>query len=402
MEMALYSNDPELQILCDQIARLTPGARCTVRSDFRTPPTSLSDVCIYDSNLGPLEELPEWQRTNSSIVVISRSELSQIRTKMLHLRAIILLRPVNRARLEIAIEQSLCRPAYTVDCDVMRLNCDELLEYLLHASLRLQEYDQERAQFLARAIYELRAPLTSIQGYCRLLLDAKVGPLAHEQALVMGRIWRNVERLSRFVSTIFDLSVGRNPDSRQNAKLGNIVDCVEAAVQEMEPALRDRRIDISVKLLPPNGALCFHEPHIEQVIVNLLENSCRFTERGGSIRVAGYPYFGDSYNGAVNGSADRWRPTKAADAFNAYRIDISDNGPAIPHGLLERTFALASQYGGPQDRSGAGLGLAIARMLVEQHNGQVWAESKDPAGATFCVVLPYKEPGILPMDFALG
>jgi signal transduction histidine kinase len=389
MEIALYSNDPELQTLCHEIARLTPGARCTVRSDFRTPPASHSDVWIYDSNLAPIDELAEWQRTTSGIVLVSRSELAQIRAKMLHLRAIILLRPVNRARLEIAIEQSLCRPVYTVDCDVMRMNCDELLEYLLHAGLRLQEYDQERAQFLARAIYELRAPLTSIQGYCRLLLDAKVGPLAHEQALVMGRIWRNVQRLSRFVNTIFDLTVGRNQELRPNYKPGNIIDCVEAAVQEMEPMLRDRRIDISVKLLPPSGALCFNEAHIEHVMVNLLENSCRFTERGGSIRVTGYPAFWDSHKSVSNGSTDRWQTAKPAEAYNAYRIDISDSGPPIPPALLERTFAQSSQYGGPQDRSGAGLGLAIARMLVEQHRGHVWAESKEQAGATFCVVLPY-------------
>ncbi len=389
MEIALYSNDPELQTLCQQIARLTPGARCTVRSDFLAQPTSHCDVWIYDSNLAPLEELSEWHRTTAGIVLVSRSELAQIRAKMLHLRAIILLRPVNRARLEIAIEQSLCRPVYTVDCDVLRINCDELLEYLLHAGLRLQEYDQERAQFLARAIYELRAPLTSIQGYCRLLLDAKVGPLAHEQALVMGRIWRNVHRLSRFVSTIFDLTVGRNSELRQNYKPANIVDCVEAAVQEMEPMLRDRRIDISVKLLPPSGELCFHEPHIEHVIMNLLENSCRFTERGGNIRVTGYPSFWDFHKSVSNGAADRWQPAKPAEAFNSYRIDISDSGPPIPPALLPRTFAQSSQYGGPQDRSGAGLGLAIAKMLVEQHRGQVWAESKEQTGATFCVVLPY-------------
>jgi signal transduction histidine kinase len=350
-------------------------------------------VCIYDSSLAPLDELPEHQGATSGIVVVSRSELPQIRTKMLHLRAIVLLRPVNRARLEIAIEQSLSR--YAIDCDLIRMNRDELLEGLLHASLRLQEYDQDRAHFLARAIYELRAPLTSIQGYCRLLLDGKVGPLAHEQAMVMGRMWRNVERLSRSVSTIFDLSAGRNSEVRSNYQAGNIIDCIEAAVQEMEPALRDRRIEVSVKLTPPDGILCFHEAHIEQVILNLLDNSCRFTGRGGMIRIAGYPYIWDHSDAPGPYSASRRRPIKSPETFNAYRIDVSDNGPAIPPDLLERTFAESSQYGGAHDRSGTGLGLAIARMLVQQHHGHVWAESKEPAGAMFCVVLPYTESGTI-------
>jgi signal transduction histidine kinase len=391
MEIAVYSNDPELCRICQNIATHTPDGQCSVRSDFRVPPTSPTDVCIYDSSFVPLEELPEFQRATSAIVVVSRAELSQIRTKTLHLRAIVLLRPLNRALLEIAIEQSLCRPVYTVDCDLIRMNRDQLLEGLLHASLRLQDYDQGRAHFLGRAIYELRAPLTSIQGYCRLLLDGKVGPLAHEQAIVMGRMWRNVERLNRFVSTIFDLSVGRGSEARPNYRAGNIVDCVEAAIQEMEPMLRDRRIEVLVKVTPPEGILCFHEIHIEQVIVNLLDNSCRFTGRGGTIRIAAYPYFWDRPD--VSGTLLGHRPhaAKPPEVFNSYRIDVSDNGPAIPHDLLERTFADSSEYGGAHDRSGTGLGLAIARMLVQQHHGHVWVESKEPTGATFCVVLPYTD-----------
>jgi len=391
MEIALYSGDRELEQLCQHIARLTPGARCAVRGDFREAPSSPSDICIYDSSLSPLENLPDQQSMTNAIVVVSRSELQQIRTKMLHLRAIVLLRPVNRARLEIAIEQSLCGPGYMVDCDLMRLNRDELLECLLHASLRLQEYDQDRANFLARAIYELRAPLTSIQGYCRLLLDGKVGPVVHEQAVVLGRMWRNVERLSRFVSTIFDLTVGRNGEFRPAYQVGNIVECIEAAAQEIEPVLRDRRIELSVKVLPPDGVLCFHDSHIEQVILNLLDNSCRFTERGGTIRIAGYPYFWDRRDAVASYSGDRHKSGKAPANFNAYRVDISDNGPGIPPDLLGRTFAESSQYNGGQDRSGAGLALAIARMLVQQHQGNIWAESKDSQGVTFCLVFPYVE-----------
>ncbi len=388
MEIALYSNDPELQMLCQDVVRLTPGARCTVRGDSRTPPSSPSDVCIYDSSLSPIEDLPENQGFSSGIVIVSRAELPQIRAKMLHLRATILLRPVNRARLEIAIEESLSQPMYT-DCGIMRLNRDDLLEYLLQANLRLQEYDQGRSHFVARAIHELRGPLTSVNGYCRLLLDGKLGSLEHEQALAMGRMQRSVERLGRIVSTMFDLSVGRCCETKPHYQVGNIIECVEQALHEIEPMLRDRRIDLSVTFQPPAGVLCFDEQHMEQAFLNLLDNSCKFTGRGGLIRVAGYPYFWERRVGGGMYPDERHRPGQAAAGPNAYRIDIADNGPGIPPDRLERTFAEWTVCGGGNDRSGAGLGLAVARMFVRQHLGQIWAESKDSKGTTFCIVLPH-------------
>ena len=388
MEIALYSNDPELHTLCQHVVRLTPGARYTVRDDFRTPPSSPSDVCIYDSTLGPLENLPDHQGIPSAIVVVSRAELPQIRSRLLHLRAIILLRPLNRARLEIAIEQSLSQPTYAVDCDLMRLNRDEMLECLLEANLRLQEYDQDRSHFLARAIHELRAPLTSLNGYCRLLQDGKLGSLGHEQATAIARMQRSVERLGRIVSSMFDLSVGRNCEWKADRQVGDIIECVELAVQEVEPLLRERRIDLNMKFKPPAGVLSFDERHIEQVFLNLLDNSCKFTSRGGTIRIAGYPYFWERRSNGGSHRGDR-RRNKTETIFNSYRIDIADNGLGIPPDRLERIFAESNVYVGGADRSGAGLGLAIARLFVGQHEGQIWAESKDSQGATFCVVLPH-------------
>ncbi len=393
MEIVLYSNDPELQVLCQDVVRLTPGARCTVRTDFRTSPPIPSDVCVYDSSLGPIEDLPESQCLSRGIVIVSRAELPQIRATLLHLPATVLLRPVNRARLEIAIEQSLNQPMYTVDCDLMRINRDELLECLLRANLRLQEWDQDRSHFVGRAIHELRGPLTSLNGYCRLLLDGKLGPLEQEQSVALGRMQRSVERLSRIVSTMFDLSVGRYCEVKPNYQVGNIIECVEQALHEIEPLLRERRIDLSVKFLPPAGVMCFDEQQMEQVFLSLLDNCCKFTGRGGLIRVAGYPYFWERPVEAAIYPGDRRQAGKPAFGANAYRIDIADNGPGIPPDRLERTFAEYNVCGGGNDRSGAGLGLAIARMFVRQHQGQIWAESKDSQGTTFCILLPHLDSG---------
>jgi signal transduction histidine kinase len=301
----------------------------------------------------------------------------------------ILLRPVNRARLEIAIEQSMTRPRYTVDCDLMRINRDELLECLLHANLRLQEFDQDRSHFLARAIHELRAPLTSLNGYCRLLLDRKLGALSTDQMNALSRMRRSVERLGRIVSTMFDLSVGRTAEDQADYQPGNIVECLEQAVYELEPTLRDRNLQLDVRLLPPAGEISFDIQHMEQVFLNLLDNSCKFTGRGGVIRLSAYPYFWERRVNHRFHSGERRRSGKVNPVPNSYRIDIADNGPGIPPDRLERTFAESSVYGGGDDRSGAGLALAIARMFVRKHKGHIWAESDGPTGITFSVVLPH-------------
>lgn len=389
MDIALYSNDPELHALCMHVARLTPGTHCSLRNDFKTPPASPAEICIYDTTLGPIEELPDHNGVRSGILIVGRAELQQIRTKMLHLRTIILLRPVNRARLEIAIEQTLSQPMYTVDCNLMRLNRDELLECLLHANLRLQEYDQDRSQFLARAIHELRAPLTSLNGYCGMLLGGKLGSLSNEQLGVLARMRRSVERLGRIASSTYDLSAGRSCESEPDFQVGNIIECVEQALHEIEPSLRDRRIQLEVKFLPATDVLCFDGEHMVQVFLNLLDNCCKFTGRGGFIRVNGYPYRWEGGMDARFHQASNPRAGEVDAQFNSYRIDIADNGPGIPPERLERTFAESTIYGGGSDRSGAGLGLAIARMFVREHKGTIWAESKSAQGTTFCVVLPH-------------
>ena len=74
---------------------------------------------------------------------------------------------------------------------------------------------------------------------------------------------------------------------------------------------------------------------------------------------------------------------------NSFRIDIRDSGPGIPSDHLSRIFEEYATYSGGQDRSGGGLGLAICKMILQQHQGRVWAES-GLQGAIFSIVIPYE------------
>ena len=198
VEIALYSKDPELQALCQEVVpRLIPGAKCIIRytaDTFSAPPRG---VCIYDTALQSLDSPHEFAHIRNTILVVNRAELPYIRNNIVRLKAMVLLKPVSRSRLELAIEQRMNGSSHDVASDLTRINSDELLDRLLRANLRLEELDQERTHFLARAVHELRAPLTSLNGYCGLFLDNKIGSLSSEQIAVLSRMKRSVTRLAR-------------------------------------------------------------------------------------------------------------------------------------------------------------------------------------------------------------
>jgi signal transduction histidine kinase len=387
VDITLYSSDPELEKLCRDVLHLSPGSRYVTRNDFRQPPESPGDLCIYDTAAGGLKDLPENSGLRTSILVAGQSEIPTILEKALHLESIILLKPVTRARFEIAIEQGSHEAGNSIPQELMRLNRDNLMEYLLQANLKLQEYDHNRSHFLARAIHELRAPLTSLNGYCGLLLQQRLGPLSDEQLHALVRMRKSVERLTHIVTTMFDLSVGRSAGYKPDYRLGTPLCSVEQALHEILPTIQDRRIDLTTDLLPPAGPLLFDVSQMEEVFLNLLENSCKFTPRGGSICVKGYPYFWERRTRNAFCSVNR-RIRSQTGQPNAYRIDIIDNGPGIPPNELQNIFTEYAVYRGGTDRSGSGLGLAICMMIIREHSGKLWADSNGVQGTTFSIALP--------------
>jgi len=107
--------------------------------------------------------------------------------------------------------------------------------------------------------------------------------------------------------------------------------------------------------------------------------------------VRGYPYFWDrrTTDSTIPPAAER--RFRSATEPTSYRIDIRDSGNEIPAGNLEHIFEEYTTYSGGRDRSGGGLGLAIVRMIVNQHEGHVWAENSE-FGPMFSVVLPFYQP----------
>jgi signal transduction histidine kinase len=240
-----------------------------------------------------------------------------------------------------------------------------------------------------RAVHDFRAPLTALNGYCGLLLNEALGELSPDQAEVIRRMQHSAKRLSRMANGMFELGISRRVQRSPDLRHADIEECLEQASHEVAPYIRDKQLSICVDMAPTPPNLYFDAGQIEQLLINLLDNACKFVPRGGTIEVKGYPFFMERRDVRQIIQIPRERRNRSSDEPNTYRVDISDSGTLIPQDQLERIFEEYTSTGIKQDRSGGGLGLAICRFIVQQHSGQIWAANTE-SGPMVSFTLPLR------------
>jgi signal transduction histidine kinase len=397
VKIHLISDNRQIQSLCHEIfAELlsdnwTLDATPDVASDSAETDLYVWDIDQQRTTFDGIEPREKWRH----FFLVDRANVENFRHLIPFQGANILLKPVTKAALVAFFTDACnrCRQHADVPGDAfvenLRADRDEILQCLMEANLKLQEYDHDRTNFLARAIHDFRAPLTAVTGYCGLLLGEDIGPLTKDQREVLERMHRSAKKLSRMAGAMFQLSIAPRAEAAVDLQRGQIRDCIEHALHEILLAAEEKRLTILVETTPPTETLLFEKTKLEQVLVNLLENACKFTPRGGTIEVNGYPYFWNdrAAPGCRMGSVST-RTHWDDNTPNSYRVDIRDSGPGIPPTHLNKIFEEYTSYAGGIDRSGGGLGLAICRMVLDQHKGRIWAESSKD-GAVFSFVLPF-------------
>jgi signal transduction histidine kinase len=390
MYVKIVSEDPELYKLCRESLAEIPGHNWNVSAVASQEDDDGSDLWLWDYH--PAMALPEYATHSPSkhLFLVHRKDLAGFRSRA-SADAHILLKPVTRATLAAFLGLAVsAHDDRTSIANSLRADRDEILQCLIQTNLKLQEYDQDRTTFLARAVHDFRAPLTAISGYCGLLLDEPLGPLTENQREVMRRMQHSTKRLSRMAAAMFQLSVGRHVKRRLDLQRGDIRECLGQALHEITPFADDKAIAITTDLGPCDYPLYFEAGQIEQVLINVLDNACKFAPRAGTIELRGYTYFWErrTTKSSLPLAAERRRHTVPEP--NTYRLDIRDSGNAIPAEHIDHIFEEYTSYAG-RDRSGGGLGLAISRMIITQHDGYVWAENTE-LGPMFSIVLPVHRP----------
>jgi signal transduction histidine kinase len=279
----------------------------------------------------------------------------------------------KQAELEVA-NQELRNLTQNLD-QIVRQRTRALAEsesQLRRKNVELDRLNRMMAEFLSIAAHELRTPMTSIVGYMDLIVEGRLGELPDDLRRPMASVRRNVHRLKRLVEDLLDVSrleAGKVVLRTAPCSLQHIAIDV---VDELGPLARQKRQRLFTELedLPQIQA---DEDRLHQIAANLVANSIKYTPEGGAIRVA----------------VDRM-----SDPAPMARLRVRDNGPGIPLALRQRIFEPFSDVHPAKHHTStgpdsAGLGLYIARGLVELHGGTISVDSEEGVYSEFSVLLPF-------------
>jgi signal transduction histidine kinase len=380
LTILLVSTDHALAELCRGILRhLGAGTVTLVVAD--EPSGTEADVVLYD--VAGSSDVVRFNHVirHHDILLIDRDCLWILDDSHFKNLPFLVLKPITERSVRFALEQAIDRGR------IPEGDSRTLLQLTLEAVLKVQQYDQDRTNFLARGIHDFRAPLTAIKGYCGLLIDQQLGDVPPQQVEILRRMQHSINRLSRMADGMLQLSVRDRRPTKLEFREADLSACIDQASSELGPSLREKHIELVTDMQQAPDVLTFDPSRIEQVVVNLLDNACKFTPRNGSIGIRGYPFFWERRHPGTSGSSVMERRHVSFQTPNAYRVDIRDSGPPIPIQQLSNIFEEYTSLLGGGDRSGVGLGLAICKLIISQHNGHIWAAT-DHDQTVFSFVLP--------------
>lgn len=236
---------------------------------------------------------------------------------------------------------------------------------------RLKETEQMKTNFLTTVSHELRTPLTSIKGYIATLLHPKANFPHDIQKKFLGIMEREADRLGRLISDLLDVSRIESKKLEIHPLLTNLVELVRRKV-EMERSRLPEQYSMHLDLLESELFVNADVHYLEYVLEHLFSNAVKYSPKGGKISIS------------------LWSENETA------HVSVRDWGIGIPFDQQDKVFDRFYRVDNRPTRSayGPGLGLFIAKRIVESHRGRIWVESVYKEGSTFTFTLPLanKEP----------
>ena len=229
----------------------------------------------------------------------------------------------------------------------------------------LEESERQRRAMVSDVAHELRTPLSNIQGHIEAmqdgLLEADTAALdtVHRQALYLNRLVDDLRLLAAAEARELPLQQEPTP----------LKEIVDGVVTSFKPRAEAESVRLQAEIDENLPSLYLDRVRIEQVVANLVDNAIRHSPPGGMVVVA------------------------AKTEGDTVRVEVTDTGPGIPVNALPHVFDRLYRADPSREKStgGTGLGLTIARQLVEAHGGTIWAESEEGCGSRFGIDLPVAE-----------
>jgi two-component system, OmpR family, phosphate regulon sensor histidine kinase PhoR len=230
----------------------------------------------------------------------------------------------------------------------------------------LKALDQAKSSFFATVSHELRAPLTTIEGYVEMFGDGEAGEVTSQQRQMLEAIDRSTVRLRNLVDDVFTLAKLESGAFTTVMRPVDLTDVIRAAADAVRPSVLAGELALTISATVDELMVDGDASQLDRVVINLLSNAVKFTPKGGCVEVSAF-----------------------AEGKSAV-IQVRDTGIGIPASdqkeLFNRFFRASNATG--RSIPGTGLGLAIVRMIVVNHGGDIDVESSEGAGTAVTVWLP--------------
>jgi signal transduction histidine kinase len=255
---------------------------------------------------------------------------------------------------------------------------------LLAAYLKLQEVNRQKTLFLGSAAHELKTPLAVIKGYYDLLLTGSLGRLTEKQRDILEESKESSERLVRLVSMFLNYSALESGKLVLQLRDNDLRDCLEELAKRWSEAFQRKGVKLETSLDPSISSFRFDYQKIQQTAANLLDNALKHTPSGGVVALKAAPHFWERRVAEATPVEERRRFRLPRP--NSVEVSVADSGPGLAaehHQEIFEDFVRVDR-----NTSGMGLGLAIAKRLVQAHRGKIWVESESHRGSKFTFLLP--------------
>ncbi len=247
-----------------------------------------------------------------------------------------------------------------------RIHLEDTTAKLERANADLQELDQFKSRFFANMTHELRTPLAMVVTPLELLMQGEMGELTEAQRSSFQTMYRSALKLLKLINDLLDLSRLEESRLRLNLAEHDLVGHLRSLTEQVQVLAQRKSISMAFHSDAPRAPVRGDLDRLERVFVNLLSNAIKFSPPGGRV-----------------GVSVRQRP-------GTVEVVVEDEGMGFPPDSAQRIFERFFQVdmAGTRKYGGAGIGLALAREIVQLHGGTIEATSDGQRGARFSVVLP--------------
>jgi len=250
----------------------------------------------------------------------------------------------------------------------LELKIQERTKQLSVALEEVNQISKTKSEFISAVSHELRTPLTSIKGYASILMSGKLGGIPQPVKDRLKKINNHSDNLVKMINDLLDISRIESGRVEMNFIKQEIPPLIENVKDLLTPQIKEKNLIFKTQISDTLPEIYLDKSHVERVLINLISNAIKFTPKKGKINI------------------------KIQLDKNDVLFSISDTGIGIKEEALDKIFDEFYRVENEinQNLKGTGLGLALAKKILEAHGGKIWVTSKINAGTIFHFTLPVK------------